>query len=102
MVSKSGSRISATADNSAESGQPAVFRKAITPIARSWKLVAGGLALAGAALIGVTFVVMNRAPDPSQRELSVVATEGPVRPQSGQTVEPSNGGGPLMQGHPTD
>ena len=111
MVSKSGSlglraqfdkesdrRIQATADNSAESGQPTVFRKAITPIARSWKLVAGGLALAGAAMIGVTFAVMNRAPDLSKRELAVVATEGPVGPQSGgQTVEPSNSAGPLMQ-----
>ena len=72
MVSKSSSFIrraqidkesEATADNSAESGQPTVFRKATTPIARSWKLAAGGLALAGTAMIGATFALMNRAPD---------------------------------------
>lgn len=107
MVSKSGSlvrraqsdrRIQATADNSAESGQPTVFRKASTPIARSWKLAAGGLALAGTAMVGATFVLMNRAPDLPKRELAVVATEGPVRPQSGgQTVEPSSSAGPRMQ-----
>jgi len=91
-------RIQATADNSAESGQPTVFRKATTPIARSWKLAVGGLVLAGAATIGATFALMNRAPDLSKRELAVVATEGSVRPQSGgQTVEPSSSAGPLMQ-----
>ena len=111
MVSKSGSsvrraqidkeserRIQATADISAGSGQPTVFRKATTPIARSWKLAAGGLALAGAAMIGATFALMNRAPDLPKRELAGVATEGRVRPQSGgQTVEPSSSAGPLMQ-----
>ena len=116
MVSKSGSlvrraqidkesdrRIQATADNSAESGQPAVFRKATTPIARSWKLAAGGLALAGIAMIGATFALMNRAPDLPKRELAVAATEAPVTPQSGgQTVEPSSSAGPLMQDSPTE
>jgi hypothetical protein len=111
MVSRSGSlgrraqidkesdrRIQATAENSAQSGRPTVFRKAITPIARSWKLVVGGLALAGAAMIGVTFAVINKAPDLSKRELAVVTTEGLVGPHSGgQTVEPSNSAGPLMQ-----
>jgi hypothetical protein len=95
---ESGRRIQATTDNSAESGQPTVFRKATTPTARSWKLAAGGLALAGASIIGVTFAVMNRAPDLPKRELAVVATEKPVRPQSGgQTVEPSNSAGPLIE-----
>ena len=116
MVSKPGSlvrraqidkesdrRIQATADNSAESGQPAVFRKATTPIARNWKLAAGGLALAGAAMIGATFALMNRAPDLPKRELAVAATEAPVRPQGGgQTVEPSSSAGPLMQDSPTE
>jgi hypothetical protein len=64
MVSKSGAlgrrsqideesdrRIQTTPNNSPESRQPIVFRKAITLIARNWKLVAGGLALAGAAMI---------------------------------------------------
>ena len=106
MLSKSGSlarrvqteeesdrRIQATADNSVESGQPTVPRKAAKPIARSWKL-AGGLSLAGTTMIGATVALMNRAPDLPKRELAVVAKEGPVRPQGGgQTIEP----GPLMQ-----
>jgi hypothetical protein len=91
-------RVQATPDNSAKSGQPTVSRKATTPTARSLKLAAGGLAPAGVAMIGVTFAIINRAPDLSKRELAVVATEGPARPQSGeQTVEPSNSVGPLIQ-----
>jgi hypothetical protein len=111
MVSKSGSLgrrpqideesdrpIQTTPNNSPESGQPIVFRKAITPIARNWKLVAGGLALAGAAMIGVTFAAMNTTPDVSKRELTGVATEGPVGLQSGaQTLKPSNSAGPPTQ-----
>jgi hypothetical protein len=98
QIDKEGDRrIQATADNSAESRQPTVRRKATTPIARSWKLAAG-LTLVGAAIIGATFALMNSAPELSKRELAVVATEGPVRPQSGgQTVEPSSAAGPLMQ-----
>jgi hypothetical protein len=91
-------RIQATGDNSAESGQPTVPRKPTTPIARSWKLAAAGLVLAGAAMIGATFAFINRAPDLPKREFAVVATEAPVRPQSGgQTVEPSSSAGPPMQ-----
>ena len=111
MVSKSGSlgrrpqideesdrRIQTTPNNSPESGQPIVFRKAISLIARNWKLVAGGLALVGAAMIGVTFAVMNRTPDLSKRELTGVATEGSVGLQSGaQTLKPSNSAGPPTQ-----
>jgi hypothetical protein len=49
-------------------------------------------------MIGVTFAVMNGAPDLSKRELTGVATEGPVGLQSGaQTLKPSNSAGPLMQ-----
>ena len=49
-------------------------------------------------MIGATFALMNSAPDLPKRELAVVATGGPVRPQSGgQTVEPSSSAGPLMQ-----
>jgi hypothetical protein len=89
-------RTPAAADISAESGRPTVSRKATTPIARSWKAAAGGLALAGAAMVGATFALMNRAPDLPKRELSVVATEGPVRPQSGgQAGEPPRSAGPL-------
>jgi hypothetical protein len=111
MVSKAGSsvrqaqvgresdrRTQAAANNSAESGQPTASREATTRIARRWKLAAGGLALAGAAVIGATFAFMNRAPDLPKHELAAVATEGPVRLQSGgQTVEPSSNAGPLTQ-----
>ena len=48
-------------------------------------------------MIGATFALMNRAPDLPKRELAVVATEGPVRPQSGgQTVEPTSSASPVM------
>jgi hypothetical protein len=91
-------RIQAPADSSEESGQPTVLRKATTPVARSWMLAAGGLALAGAAVVGATFALMNRASDLPKHELAVVPTEGPVRPQSGgQTAEPSSSAGPPMQ-----
>jgi hypothetical protein len=86
------------ADSSAESGQPTVFRKATTPIARNWRLAAGGLALATAAMMGATLAFINRAPDLPKHGLAVVATEGPVRPQSGgQMAELSIGTGPLTQ-----
>ena len=52
-------------------------------------------------MIAATFALMNRAPDLPKRELAVVATAAPVTPQSGgQTVEPSNSAGPLMQESP--
>jgi hypothetical protein len=90
--------IQASAHNPAESAQPNVSRKTTTPIARSWKLAAGGVALAGIAMIGATFAHMNRAPDATKRELAGVAAEGPVKPQSGgQTVDPSSSAGPLTQ-----
>jgi hypothetical protein len=57
---------------------------------RSWKLLAGGLALAGAATICASFALMNKAPDLPQREPSVAATESLVRPQNEQTLEPSS------------
>ena len=91
-------RAPASADNSAESGRPTVSREATTPIARSWKAAAGGLALAVAAMVGATFALMNRAPDLPKREPAAVATQGPVRPQSGgQKVEPSSSAVPLAQ-----
>jgi hypothetical protein len=116
MVSKPGSlvrqaqidkesdrRIQATADSAAKSGQQTVFRRTTTPIARSWKLAAGGLALAGAAMIGATFALMNRAADLPKRELAVIATEAPVRPQGGgQTVEPPSSPGPVTHDSPTE
>jgi hypothetical protein len=67
---------------------------------RSWKLIAGGLALAGAAIIGVSFALMNKAPDLAEREPSVAATESVVRPQNEQTLEPSGSPRAPMQDSP--
>ena len=41
---------------------------------RSWKLIAGGLALAAAAIVGVTFALMNKASNAPEREPSAAAT----------------------------
>ena len=51
------------------------LQKSHRPSSRSWKLIAGGLALAGAAAICVSFALMNKAPDLPEREPSVAAME---------------------------
>jgi hypothetical protein len=56
---------------------------------RSWKLLAGGLPLAGAATICASFALMNKAPDLPTHELPVAATEGLVRSENEQTLKPS-------------
>jgi hypothetical protein len=87
--------IKANADNSI--GQPSDIQKSAKPSSRSWKLTAGGLALAGAATICANFALMNKTPNLPKREFSVVATEGLVRPQNEQTLEPSSDSRSLMQ-----
>ena len=64
------------------------LQKSTRPGSRSWKLIAGGLALAGAAAIWVSFALMNKAPDLPEREPSVAATESLVRPQNEPTLSP--------------
>jgi hypothetical protein len=81
-------------------GPRADLQKSTRPRSRSWKLIAGGLALAGAAIIGVSFALMNKAPDLAERDPSVAATESPVRPQNEQTVEPANSPRAPMQDSP--
>ena len=66
------------------------LQKSTRPSSRSWKLIAGGLALAVAATICVSFAFMGKPSNLPERELSVAATEGPVRPQNEQTLEPSS------------
>jgi hypothetical protein len=88
--------IKANADNSIE--QPTDLQKPTRPSSRSWKLTARGLALAGAAPICASFTLMNKAPNLPKRELSVVATEGLVRRQNEQTLEPSSYPHSLMRG----
>jgi hypothetical protein len=56
---------------------------------RPWKWIAGGLTLAGAAAICVSFALMNKAPDLPEREPPVATTESQVRPQNETTLEPS-------------
>jgi hypothetical protein len=80
--------VKANADRSI--GQPADLQKSIRPSSRRWTLTTGGLALAVAATIGVSFALMNKAPDLPEREPSVAATEGLVRPQNEQTLKPSS------------
>ena len=70
-------------------GRPSGVQKLARP--RSWRLTAGGLALAGAAMIGASYVLMsmNKPPSPPKSEPSAVATERLVRPQGEQTRQPS-------------
>jgi hypothetical protein len=65
------------------------LRKSTTPKSRSWKPIAGGLVLAGAATIGV-IAFMNAAPYLPERAPSVAATETPVRSQNERTLEPAS------------
>jgi hypothetical protein len=81
-------------------GPRAELQKSTSPGSRSWKLIVGGLALAGAAIIGVSFALMNKAPDLAEREPSVAATESVVRPQNEQTLEPSSSPRAPMQDSP--
>jgi hypothetical protein len=81
-------------------GKRADLQKSTRPGSRSWKLIVGGLALAGAAIIGVSFALMNKAPDLAEREPSAAATESVVRPQNEQTVEPANSPRAPMQDSP--
>jgi len=62
-----------------------------------WKLTAGGLALAGAAMISATLVLINGTPNLPKRELAVVATEAPISPQSAYAPPPASNAGASMQ-----
>ena len=66
------------------------LQRSTRPNSRSWKLIAGGLAVAVAATIGVSFAFMGKPSNLPEPEPSVAAKEGPVRPQNEQTPEPSS------------
>jgi hypothetical protein len=85
--SGSGRPAKANADKSI--GPRTALLKSTRPSFRSWKLMAGGLALAVAATIGVSFVFMSKPSSLPEPAPSVAATAGPVRPQNEQTLEPS-------------
>jgi hypothetical protein len=80
--------VKANADSSV--GQPTDLQKSTRPRSRRWTLLAGGLALAGAAAVCASFALINKAPDLAEREPSVAATESLARPQTEQTLEPSS------------
>ena len=50
------------------------LQKSRRPRPRSWKLIAGGVALAAAAIVGVSFALMNKASNAPEREPSAAAT----------------------------
>ena len=66
------------------------LQKSTRPSSRSWKLIAGGLALAVAATIGVSFAFMGKPSNLPEPEPTVAATGSPARPQNEQTPEPSS------------
>jgi hypothetical protein len=80
--------VKATADKSI--GPRAGLQKSTRPSSRSWKLIGGGLALAAAAAIFVSFAFMSKPSNLPERELSIAAGESPARPQNEQTLEPSS------------
>jgi hypothetical protein len=87
--------LKANADDSI--GLPTDSQKSTRSSSRSWKLTAGGLALAGAAAISGSFALVNKAPNPPKPEPSVVATEGLVRPPAERTLQPSSNPNPPVK-----
>jgi hypothetical protein len=78
-------------------GQPADLQKSVRPSSRRWTL-AGGLALAVAAMVGTSFALMNKAPEAPEREPSVAATQALVRPQNERLLKPSSDSRSLIEG----
>jgi hypothetical protein len=69
------------------------LQKSTGPSSRTWKLIAGGLALAAVAAISVSFAFIYKAPDLSEREPSVAATESVATPQDEQPLGPASSPG---------
>ena len=68
-------------------GHPADLQKSTTPSFQRWTLTAGVIALAVAAVVGASFALMNKAPDPAERAPSVAATAALVRSQNEQNSQ---------------
>ena len=68
-------------------GQPNDLQTSTPPSSRRWTLTAGAIALTVAATIGVSFALMNKAPDSAEREPSVTATESLAKPQNEQNSQ---------------
>ena len=88
--------VKAKADRSI--GQPANLQKSAGRSSRRWTLTAGAIALAGAAVAGTGFALMNKAPDLPEREPSAAATVAPVRSQNEPMLKPSSNSGSLIEG----
>ncbi len=88
--------VEAKADRSI--GQPADLQKSTRPSSRRWTLTAGAIALAGVAVVGTSFALMNKAPDLPEREPSVAATEALVKPQNEHLLKPSSDSRSLIEG----
>jgi hypothetical protein len=56
-------------------------QKSISPSSRRWKLIGGGLGLAAAAAVGVSFALISKPSNLPERELSVAAAEDQLRQQ---------------------
>jgi hypothetical protein len=96
----SGRSVKAKADRSI--GQPADLQRSTRPSSRRWKLTAAGLALAGAAAICASLVLMMRAPNPPAQEPSSPSAEGGSQneraPDSRSPTEDSRQAAPLQAG----
>jgi hypothetical protein len=95
---ESGRPAKATASGSI--GQPTNPQKSTRPTSRRWMLTAAGLALAGAAAVWASLALMNNAADVPTHESPVAATEGLVRSQNEQSLEPSSSPRAPMQDSP--
>jgi hypothetical protein len=84
-----GSNRPAKANANTSTGPRTDLQKSTRPSSRSWKLIAGGLALAVVATIFVSFAFMSKPSNLPERELSVAAPESPGGPQNEQTLERS-------------
>jgi hypothetical protein len=78
----------------------------IRPRSRSWKLIAGGVGLAVAAVVCVSFALISKPSSPPERELSVAAAEDPVRQKTSESsssprapIQDSHEAAPLQAGN---
>jgi hypothetical protein len=85
-----GSDRPAKANADTSTGPRTDLQKSTGPSSRSWKMIAGGLGLAAAATVCVSFAFMSKPSNLPEREVSIAARESPGRPQNEQTLEPSS------------
>ena len=79
------------------------LQKSIRPSSQSWKLIGGGLGLAAAAAVGVSFALISKPSNLPEREPSVSAAEGLARRQTSESpprapMQDIQQGAPLQAG----